>query len=995
LTQAIAGRTGHGGALSGAWGRMGSRNWLVGAAILIASPLTIGAAQDSQTIAFDPDANAYAGVRALAAKAEALVDAEDAPLDRQAAAWTALHDAAIKVRVGPQRLPHPLAGYALTAIAVDLQSEGDLAGALPKAQRGLEMLRPFREQYPELYRQSVSTLGFILSTMGKPSEAIVPLAEGADWSQAYFAKLPTDRKSKDAHMAKSNLEYAYAQALSALGQADRAVEYQRRSMETRRASLGPNDPDSIAAQGWYAIMLLRAGQREEAEQAARMAAQAAVDHLDPAHTGYARALEVLGIVLARSGRRAESIDYFLRSAELKRKHGGTGNSNFYFALLNLSDSLIQLERYDEAASLALEAAKGWQGIEGDNNEHSAQALSLAGLAAAGSGDTDGTIRQLGGALAMTLGLDANAHDVDLKALPALIAAQLDAGHADEARRLAEMLFAAARTATPFAAAYAELLRAYASDAPTATTARRLIEVMRGDRLLATSGELAQEHRTALELVLRSAVRSGDGALALDAMTILSGSKIAQANRLVTERLTATDPALAARIRAEQDAAKTFHDADTVLLKALAGGSGVAEARVRRDAAAAALDGIRTDLARDFPRWAETSAAAAPDLAAIQAGLSRTEAVLVITPAFDGVYTLAVTHDAATVRRTPLGRSAIVALVARLRASLPAGTYDADAAHTLYAQFFPAADAAMLRGITSLRIAPSGPIASLPFAALIEKRVSRIDRATPWLIRRFALEIAPSISAGPAPQLAAASQGRFLGIGAPTPFGTPGPSAQGRAAASYYRGGLADAGALADLPVLPGSAAELDAVARAFGPAQARLLTGDQASEAGLRAMDLKPYSTILFATHGLVSGEMEGVTEPALVLARPRPGDGGDGLLTASEIATLRLDADWVILSACNTAAGDRVDAAAYSGLAQAFRYAGARALLLSHWPVRDDAASFVTVETIANARKGMRRDVALQQAMLKLMRTRLPDAASPYIWAPYILVGGALGGGS
>ena len=112
-------------------------------------------------------------------------------------------------------------------------------------------------------------------------------------------------------------------------------------------------------------------------------------------------------------------------------------------------------------------------------------------------------------------------------------------------------------------------------------------------------------------------------------------------------------------------------------------------------------------------------------------------------------------------------------------------------------------------------------------------------------------------------------------------------------------------------------------------------------------------------------------------------------MLTASEVAQLSLDADWVILSACNTAAGSSTDAPAYSGLAQAFRYAGARTLLLSHWPVRDDAASDIAIHTIASARAGMPRDVALQRAMLRLMASRtMPGAADPFIWGPYILVG-------
>ena len=108
-------------------------------------------------------------------------------------------------------------------------------------------------------------------------------------------------------------------------------------------------------------------------------------------------------------------------------------------------------------------------------------------------------------------------------------------------------------------------------------------------------------------------------------------------------------------------------------------------------------------------------------------------------------------------------------------------------------------------------------------------------------------------------------------------------------------------------------------------------------------MDLSDYRVLAFATHGLVSGELSGLGEPALVFTPPETGtEADDGLLTASEIATLELDADWVILSACNTAAADGTPGAeGLSGMAKAFFYAGARALLVSHWAVNSEAAVF------------------------------------------------------
>ena len=126
----------------------------------------------------------------------------------------------------------------------------------------------------------------------------------------------------------------------------------------------------------------------------------------------------------------------------------------------------------------------------------------------------------------------------------------------------------------------------------------------------------------------------------------------------------------------------------------------------------------------------------------------------------------------------------------------------------------------------------------------------------------------------------------------------------------------------------------------------------QASETTVKSLPLADYRIIYFATHGLVAGEVKGLGEPALALTIPKePTNLDDGLLTASEVAQLKLNADWVVLSACNTIAGDKPGAEALSGLARAFFYAGARALLVSHWTVASEAATRLT--TLPTAARG------------------------------------------
>lgn len=235
--------------------------------------------------------------------------------------------------------------------------------------------------------------------------------------------------------------------------------------------------------------------------------------------------------------------------------------------------------------------------------------------------------------------------------------------------------------------------------------------------------------------------------------------------------------------------------------------------------------------------------------------------------------------------------------------------------------------------------------------------------------------------------------------------------------------------------LPGTRREVERMAAAFGvdPADPeRVLLGAAANETRLATLSdsgrLGRARVVLLATHGLVAGAFEGLVEPALALSPPEggarlidgalPPEGGeaaggeavpaslgaaaargaridDGLLTASEAARFALDADWVILSACDTAAGAEPGAEGLSGLARAFFYAGARSLLVSHWPVDDRMAERLTTDavTLAQAQPGLSRARALQAAMRAAIEGSAaadadPRTAHPALWAPFQLVG-------
>jgi CHAT domain-containing protein len=212
----------------------------------------------------------------------------------------------------------------------------------------------------------------------------------------------------------------------------------------------------------------------------------------------------------------------------------------------------------------------------------------------------------------------------------------------------------------------------------------------------------------------------------------------------------------------------------------------------------------------------------------------------------------------------------------------------------------------------------------------------------------------------------------------------------RAYSEFWQGSSLDRKKLAQaLPSLLETADELEAVAARLGASHGDIHLQKDANETTVKRAALANYRVVYFATHGLLAGDVKGLGEPSLALTIPSELD--DGLLTASEVAQLKLNADWVVLSACNTAAGDKPGAEALSGLARAFFYAGARALLVSHWAVDSDAATRLTTTTfdILQSDPKLGRAGALRRAMLAYMNDATdPLNAYPALWAPFVVVG-------
>lgn len=211
----------------------------------------------------------------------------------------------------------------------------------------------------------------------------------------------------------------------------------------------------------------------------------------------------------------------------------------------------------------------------------------------------------------------------------------------------------------------------------------------------------------------------------------------------------------------------------------------------------------------------------------------------------------------------------------------------------------------------------------------------------------------------------------------------------------------DSAQLGQLPRLPDTSDELKSIALALQADPTKVLNlGKDANEKRVKTMDLSGFKIIAFATHGLVPGELDGLTQPALALSAPAVSDSdGDGLLTMEEILSLKLDADWVVLSACNTGAGAGAGAEAASGLGRAFFYAGTRALLVTNWSVHSQSARELVTDLFKRQADDpkLTRGEALRQAMMALAdgpgyvgadgKTEFAYA-HPLFWAPYSIIG-------
>jgi CHAT domain-containing protein len=532
--------------------------------------------------------------------------------------------------------------------------------------------------------------------------------------------------------------------------------------------------------------------------------------------------------------------------------------------------------------------------------------------------------------------------------------------------------------------------------------------------------------------------------------VLRGQSVQRALQASSARSATADPVLAQLVRASQDSEKQIGAAVGALnnLLTLPASERDEKAVTSTQAEIARLQATRMltlkDIAKKFPNYGDLVNPPPPSPADLQKQLTGDEALLSFYfGQFESYVWVLRKEGPVQFKRIDMKLGDLNAKVNKLREALEPNApmisdippFDLDLAYELYGSLLKPIEADW-RPAKNLIVVTNGALGLLPLS-LLPTEPSKIDlsddplfssyRKVPWLARTHAVSLVPSISALltlrklPA---GIASRQQIIGFGDPLfskeqadeaakdeaatndkPIQVADASNVTRGVPLKRRNGPkldgVDSLQLAQLPRLPDTAEELKSIALALQADPAKVLNlGKDANEKNVKTMNLSKFKIIAFATHGLVPGELDGLTQPALALTAPAVADSdGDGLLTMEEILALKLDADWVVLSACNTGAGAGAGAEAASGLGRAFFYAGTRALLLTNWSVHSESARELITDLFKRQADDpkLTRGEALQQAMMALVdghgyigadgKTEF-TYAHPLFWAPYSVVG-------
>ena len=516
------------------------------------------------------------------------------------------------------------------------------------------------------------------------------------------------------------------------------------------------------------------------------------------------------------------------------------------------------------------------------------------------------------------------------------------------------------------------------------------------------------------------------------------------------RVVAEKPELSDLVRREQDTQYQIRALQSMLTETLAtpedqqDPTAIKKMALKIKTLSKARATLLEEIKSRFPKYSDfiNPQSATPALA--QAYLRSGEALISIYTSKNHTYVWALPYRGEMkFSIVKLDKNTIGKIITRLRKALDPNPktlgdipeFDLSLAHELYRKLLKPVEEGW-NHVSELIIVSPGLLGQLPFSVLPTSPVRLIKqenelfsnyRKVPWLIRKVSITRLPSVSSFiTLRKLPEADPGRKVFAGFGDPFFNKEQLARAEKEKSYQKIKLASldkklnvrgiritrtgnldsdtivSSRLESLNRLPDTADEIKGVAEALNADPARdIFLGKNASEHKVKTMDLSDRRIIAFATHALLPGDLDGLDQPALAFSSPTiTGSNEDGLLTVEEILKIKLNADWVILSACNTGAAHGVAAEAYSGLGRAFFYAGTRSILVSMWPVETTSAKKLINGLFKYQKKDKKlsRAKAFRNSMLDLIDDSglkesvsgkiISSYAHPLFWAPFIIVG-------
>lgn len=753
--------------------------------------------------------------------------------------------------------------------------------------------------------------------------------------------------------------------------------------------------------GNYANQLNIAGDYEKALVMSKKSLDVATEFLPQSHRAVRWAYSKHADQLVDIGRYSEAEIYSRKAYELAVTHTGKISGETGTFSYNLSRVLSHMGRLDEAKSMALNAFEVIKQKPQVNNPE-LPALILIELArqALDQGDRDQAKAFLLEGLGLAEKLDARGI-VSRSSIETLLSQLfLIDGRLDEALKMVKGALVYYRQQFPIYAKMrldAEMLEAVilarqGEGAKAYEQAKPLVIIMR-TRLLSPElslrgrSELAEIYRTNFARFVDIALSAQDQVAAFQALQLSSFSE----NAVIAHMM--------ARAQSLQN-----HKARTLFLdleakqavinrlereKAFALGKSeraVNDAQAALEEAKSALKLVSTALEKEVPDYKKLTQPSPLSIDQAMGELAPNEALLLPVSLDDRLLVVNLTKKGLGFDVAPIGSMALKTYIEGVLLSLNphrhTEDFDQTGARALGQAIFTKKTLTQLKGIDELSVMGAGHIMRLPLSMMI---LSNPGTKPLYAIDRFGFSVKTTLVSRP---LSEKKVSGFAGIGAPllegqATFGAL-PSTE-----TFYRGGVLVTDLIRRLPQLPLAQSELEQLKKAFDEKESLLLTGRDATETKVKTTELLGYEVIAFATHGLKGGNISTLNEPSLVLTPPLEASlDDDGLLSASEVAGLKLNARWVILSACDSASGREASGPVYSGLAQGFMQAGAQNLLVSLWPVRDDVAYRLSIDTLNNYKKGLSKPQALRKAMLELKKNKkIPKAAHPAIWAPFSLI--------